>query len=47
MIVRLFGALCGAWTLHEAFASDLLDDASETLDRVFGALLDRDLSVPR
>jgi hypothetical protein len=32
MLVRLFGALCGAWRLDEAFAPDLLGDVTDALD---------------
>jgi hypothetical protein len=45
MLVRLFGALCGAWRLDEAFAPDLLGDVTDALD---GALArDARPSTPR
>jgi hypothetical protein len=36
MLVRLFGALCGAWRFDEAFALDLFDDATHVLDGACG-----------
>jgi hypothetical protein len=43
MLVRVFGALCGAWRFDEAFAADLFDDVPKMLDRA----LARGAETPR